>query len=121
MHTARCAFASLALLVTALPAAADWPAVGKRVTLALDSVNGTRMVRMFDLPFGDIAVVSVGGGARRGRARALLRPGHGTCGHAEHTRRREPLTAHSGCFSLSFAHLAIGGIAWPRVQQSMSI
>ena len=62
MRQARLAVATLALLAAAVPAAADWPAGGKQVTLTWDSTNGTNMVRFLDLPSGDIAVISVGVG-----------------------------------------------------------
>ena len=75
MRHAPLAIASLALLATVLPAAADWPAGGKQVTLALDSVNGTNTVRILDRPSGDISVISVGvGGLSFGYSVQTLTP-----------------------------------------------
>ncbi|HXS83936.1 MAG TPA: T9SS type A sorting domain-containing protein [Methylomirabilota bacterium] len=62
MRFTRLAIAMLALLALVRSAAAEWPPGGTRVTLAFDSFNHTRMVRVLDLPSGDIAVMSVGVG-----------------------------------------------------------
>lgn len=56
------ASALVASILLATPAAADWPASGERLALTNDSVNGTSLTRILDLPSGDLAVFCTGVG-----------------------------------------------------------
>src|SRR5262245_17309713 len=52
--------ASIHLLLLALPAAADWPVGGKGVALNGYAVYGYRFARFYDLPSGDLGLLTIG-------------------------------------------------------------
>src|SRR5262245_35521805 len=77
MRRSSIRLATIASLLFALPAAADWPAGGKRVAPAGYVVWGNRYAQLFDLPSGDLGLVAIGstGNVTAYRAQRISRGG----------------------------------------------